>query len=217
MDAPRTRAPLMAHSSLERSVDADIRAELDSHLELCAEELRSEGLNPEQAHALARERFGDFEETQRACRRQKLGGRFMLQKWNLVATAALLITVFFLGFRSRAQTQAMAVLNEELHTREAYLIERLHAAESSEALALEPVILQRGDSLEVRSTHHSDSLGVIEPLASDGTVLLPELGHVMVAGLTRTEIEELLNERYAVYYGQVDLHVKVHKGAAGRQ
>jgi protein involved in polysaccharide export with SLBB domain len=43
----------------------------------------------------------------------------------------------------------------------------------------------------------------------DGTILLPELGAVLVAGLTRTEIEALLMEKYSPYYDLLDIRVKI--------
>jgi protein involved in polysaccharide export with SLBB domain len=43
----------------------------------------------------------------------------------------------------------------------------------------------------------------------DGTVILPELGAVVVAGLTRTQIEALLTEKYSQYYDRLDIKVKI--------
>jgi polysaccharide export outer membrane protein len=43
----------------------------------------------------------------------------------------------------------------------------------------------------------------------DGTVILPELGAVVVAGLTRTQIEALLMEKYSPYYDLLDIKVRI--------
>jgi protein involved in polysaccharide export with SLBB domain len=46
----------------------------------------------------------------------------------------------------------------------------------------------------------------------DGTVILPELGAVVVAGLTRTQIESLLMEKYSPYYDLLDIKVRIFTG-----
>lgn len=51
-------------------VDAEIREEIELYLELRAKELEEEGLSPEDARRVARERFGDAEEIKRRLRRQ---------------------------------------------------------------------------------------------------------------------------------------------------
>ncbi len=43
----------------------------------------------------------------------------------------------------------------------------------------------------------------------DGTVVLPELGAVVVAGLTRTQIEALLMEKYSAYFDRLDIKVRI--------
>jgi polysaccharide export outer membrane protein len=46
----------------------------------------------------------------------------------------------------------------------------------------------------------------------DGTILLPEVGAVHVAGLTRTELEALLNQKYAPFYQINDFQVLIQTG-----
>lgn len=43
----------------------------------------------------------------------------------------------------------------------------------------------------------------------DGTVMLPRLGAFVVAGLTEAQIERALTERYAPYYGHLDIEVRI--------
>jgi polysaccharide export outer membrane protein len=43
----------------------------------------------------------------------------------------------------------------------------------------------------------------------DGTVGMPKLGAVLVAGLTRTEVEAILMERYSPHYETLDFHVRI--------
>jgi protein involved in polysaccharide export with SLBB domain len=68
--------------------------------------------------------------------------------------------------------------------------------------------LALGDTLVI-SDAYNEELIITSPVEIDGTVLLPELGAVLVAGLTRTEIEALLMEKYSPYYESLDIKVKV--------
>jgi len=60
-----------------------------------------------------------------------------------------------------------------------------------------------GDTVDLTDSYNSD-LDVRTKVDIDGTVQLPELGAVHVAGLTRTEIEALLREKYSPIYVNVD-------------
>src|SRR5436190_12376163 len=68
--------------------------------------------------------------------------------------------------------------------------------------------LALGDTLII-SDAYNEELSLTTPVEIDGTVLLPELGAVLVAGLTRTEIEALLMEKYSPYYESLDIKVKI--------
>lgn len=68
--------------------------------------------------------------------------------------------------------------------------------------------LALGDTLVI-SDAYNEELTLTTPVEIDGTVLLPELGAVLVAGLTRTEIEALLMEKYSPYYESLDIKVKI--------
>lgn len=66
-----------------------------------------------------------------------------------------------------------------------------------------------GDTLGITDAYHDTELGLNTEVDIDGTVLLPELGAVPVAGLTRSEIEALLMEKYSAYYDLLDIRVKI--------
>jgi len=66
-----------------------------------------------------------------------------------------------------------------------------------------------GDSIDIFDSYHPDELGMTVEVDIDGTVLLPELGAVQVAGKTRTEIETLLMEKYSAYYDMLDIKVRI--------
>lgn len=64
-----------------------------------------------------------------------------------------------------------------------------------------------GDTVVFLDQLHPEELSGNQKVDIDGTVLLPELGSVHVAGLTRSEIEARLTERYSVYYEETDIVV----------
>lgn len=69
-----------------------------------------------------------------------------------------------------------------------------------------------GDSIGIDDAYQSALQIPSAVVDIDGTVLLPELGSVLVAGLTRTEIEALLMEKYSPYFEQLDIKVKIVTG-----
>jgi protein involved in polysaccharide export with SLBB domain len=67
-----------------------------------------------------------------------------------------------------------------------------------------------GDRLEITDPNNDElSIPSVE-VEIDGTVILPELGAVLVAGLTRSEIQALLMEKYSPYFELLDIQVKIH-------
>lgn len=72
-----------------------------------------------------------------------------------------------------------------------------------------------GDTVQITDSYHPDELTLSQRVGIDGTILLPELGAVHVAGLTRTEIESLLMEKYSPYYDLLDIKARI--GAKGKQ
>jgi len=66
-----------------------------------------------------------------------------------------------------------------------------------------------GDNIGIEDPFQADLKIERTPVDIDGTVILPELGAVVVAGLTRTQIEALLMEKYAPYYDLLDIKVRI--------
>jgi len=66
-----------------------------------------------------------------------------------------------------------------------------------------------GDDVELFDSFNPKELNGRVTVDIDGTVLLPELGAVHVAGLTRTEIEALLMEKYSPYYEMLDVKIRI--------
>jgi predicted permease len=75
------RFHLPARDAARRAADVD--AELEFHLEACAQELVAQGWAPDAARAEAARRFGDLDYTRRYCRTQDAGGerRARLVTW----------------------------------------------------------------------------------------------------------------------------------------
>ncbi len=66
------------------------------------------------------------------------------------------------------------------------------------------------DTLEITDSYHPDELSLTGLVVDiDGTVVLPELGAVDVAGKTRSELEAYLLEKYSPYYTKLDIRVKI--------
>jgi len=66
-----------------------------------------------------------------------------------------------------------------------------------------------GDTLVVTDTYQPEEIRANERVGIDGTVLLPEIGAVNVAGMTRTEIEAFLMDKYSPYYDLLDIKVRI--------
>ncbi|MEM7308401.1 MAG: permease prefix domain 1-containing protein [Planctomycetota bacterium] len=184
------------------AIEADIADELAFHLEARTRDNIAAGMDPEAARRDAEARFGDFDAVHSACRRVRLGERLMLQRIHLALTCLLLLV---LG----ATLVQLSELRGEL---------RASAGEPTLAPLLPPpfgdVVVAIGDRLQVQCVAHS-GIAAEDVVASDGHVLLPELGWVDVRGLTRPELEEKLCERYQPYFADpVDIKVRVTKSYA---
>ncbi len=103
-------------------IAADIDEELEFHVEESARALEQAGLAPELARAEALKRFGDYGRIRRECARTWMGERIMLQRIQLVLTAALVAAVGILAWSNqRAQVQARAAMDAERQRTEAVL------------------------------------------------------------------------------------------------
>jgi len=67
-----------------------------------------------------------------------------------------------------------------------------------------------GDRLEIDDAYNDELDIPPTSVDIDGTVILPELGAVLVAGLTRTEVVALLMEKYSPYFDLLDIKVRIH-------
>ena len=72
-----------------------------------------------------------------------------------------------------------------------------------------------GDTVAVLDTLHTTEIRSNQRVDIDGTILLPELGVVHVAGYTRSELRSILTERYSAYYSETDIQVQIR--ASGKK
>lgn len=182
------------------AVEADIRAELATHLELAEEALRREGRTSEEARREARERFGDFEGTLSACRRVRTGGQLAMQRLQWILILVLGISTLSLALYSR-QRAAVALEQQQLGVSEGMQARAL-LAELQHRLKLEPVaqiVVGVGDELAVQCPDNGN-VSQVTYVQLDGQALFQDLGWVPVAGKSRPEVEALLTARYAPLY-----------------
>jgi len=66
-----------------------------------------------------------------------------------------------------------------------------------------------GDTLSISDSLHADQLTLSRKIDIDGTVLLPEVGALPVAGFTSSELEKLLTEKWSPYFPNLDIHVRI--------
>ena len=66
-----------------------------------------------------------------------------------------------------------------------------------------------GDSVQYQDVLHAGEISGTQKVDIDGTILMPEVGIVHVAGFTRSDIESVLQERYSVYYESTDIVVQI--------
>ena len=94
--------------------EAEIREELEFHLEMRSLDNRAAGMSIEEARRDAKKRFGDFDQQYEACRRVTLGLPLALRSLQRVLFVGLLVAVAFLGLAlvraQSAQTEYEAQL-----------------------------------------------------------------------------------------------------------
>lgn len=66
-----------------------------------------------------------------------------------------------------------------------------------------------GDTVVYYDQLHPEELSGSQKVDIDGTILLPEVGTVHVAGYTRSDIQSVLKERFSVYYDETDIVVDI--------
>ena len=66
-----------------------------------------------------------------------------------------------------------------------------------------------GDSVQYQDVLHPTEISGTQKVDIDGTILMPEVGIVHVAGFTRSDIEAVLQERYSAYYEHTNIVVQI--------
>lgn len=95
-------------------IDAEIRDELEFHLEMQTDENERAGMSAEEARRDAERRFGDFEASRRACQKIDLGPQLLVQRMQLgllilLAAAVLYQANMLMQVRARSADQIEAL------------------------------------------------------------------------------------------------------------
>jgi len=122
----------------------------------------------------------------------------------VLAASCLLLAAFALTWLSACDTTPDKRLLQNLNT-QGFGNRYSGNAEEENWVAI-------GDRIQVTDSYHPDEIDANVAVDIDGTVLLPEIGTVQIAGRTRTEIEALLMEKYSPYYDLLDVKVKITTG-----
>lgn len=116
-------------------IDAEIREELEFHLDMRTEENIRAGMAPALARRDAQERFGDFESSHRACRKITLGPRLALRRLQTTLLALLIgVVVYQAVVLVRVQQANQSQIESLKNT-----IDQLQAAQVSPSNELAPV------------------------------------------------------------------------------
>lgn len=109
--------------------EAEIREELEFHLEMRALDNEAAGMSSEDAREDARQRFGDFERQYQACRQVALGIPLALRRLQVLLVIGLLVAVASLGWAlvraQNTQTQyemQLAELRDQLKASQSPLL-----------------------------------------------------------------------------------------------
>lgn len=57
-----------------------------------------------------------------------------------------------------------------------------------------------GDNVQILDDAHPEDISLSRTVSPDGTVLLPFVGRIYIAGLTRSDLEAFLTERFSAYF-----------------
>lgn len=120
-------------------IDAEIREELEFHLDMRTEENIRAGMAPDEARRDAQQRFGDFDTSRRACRTITLGPRLML-RWLQAAVLSVLIGVIVYQAVLLVKVQAANQSKIESLTNTINELQAAQQAPATESVSAQPII-----------------------------------------------------------------------------
>ncbi len=157
-------------------VEAEVREELESHIERTAEELVRAGVQRDEARRQAAEKFGDVERYAAECRRIALGDRLIVRRALVIACLALVAATGYLGHRAWQSERQARELRRQLAT-----VQAEQAAD--EKPAVEPVAdnahVEAVDNVSAwveRIAGLRDHMHTAFAVGAELTLLDPELG-----------------------------------------
>ncbi len=113
----------LAASQSAAEIDAEIREELEYHLEMRTDDNVRAGMEPNEARRDAQQRFGDFETSRIACRKITLGPQLLVARLQSALVVLLICAVVYQGMlllrlqsSSRDRIDALTQMVEQLQS-----------------------------------------------------------------------------------------------------
>jgi len=179
-----------------RIVQGEIDEEIAFHLDEAARDRVAAGMTEAEAHANAALDFGDVTRIRTACERQRLWGDHMMQRFHVTLTLFLALCTGFLAIQWGRDLGARQAQIEALEAR----IQMLTPAQAVESTRADFGRYAVGDTIAVVDVKQPDRLNLTQTIRADGTILMPDVGWVQAAELTRAELSAKLNEQLQAYY-----------------
>ncbi|MEM9379452.1 MAG: permease prefix domain 1-containing protein [Planctomycetota bacterium] len=189
-------------SAPARALQDDVRAELESHIELYVDELVEAGETPERARRSAEARFGDIDVIAGRCLAEKNRGAMGTK--GLFAAHVIGLGLVVVGFAVMSvRARQVAAEREMVAQRYANELATERARGVPDLLGQEDVP-SPGDRVSVTSMltggHEADHEAIVD---AGGMILLPEVGRVLVTDKTRLELEQWVNAAYEEYFADL--------------
>ncbi|MEM1450502.1 MAG: permease prefix domain 1-containing protein [Planctomycetota bacterium] len=189
-------------SAPARALHDDVRAELESHIELCVDELVEAGETPERARQTAEARFGDIDVIAGRCLAEKNRGAVGMK--GLVAVLVIGLGLTVVAFATLSVRARQAAVEREMAARLVAEERAVELAQRRPALLGQDDVPSPGDRVQVTTMiaggHEAETEATVD---AGGMILLPEVGRLLVTDKTRLELEQWVNAAYDQYYADL--------------
>lgn len=189
-------------SAPARALHDDVRAELESHIELCVDELVEAGETPERARQTAEARFGDIDVIAGRCLAEKNRGAVGMK--GLVAVLVIGLGLAVVAFATLSVRARQAAVEREMAARLVAEERAVELAQRRPALLGQDDVPSPGDRVQVTTMiaggHEAETEATVD---AGGMILLPEVGRLLVTDKTRLELEQWVNAAYDQYYADL--------------
>ncbi|MEM6572148.1 MAG: permease prefix domain 1-containing protein, partial [Planctomycetota bacterium] len=164
-------------SAPARALHDDVRAELESHIELCVDELVEAGETPERARQTAEARFGDIDVIAGRCLAEKNRGAVGMK--GLVAVLVIGLGLAVVAFATLSVRARQAAVEREMAARLVAEERAVELAQRRPALLGQDDVPSPGDRVQVTTMiaggHEAETEATVD---AGGMILLPEVGRL---------------------------------------